>query len=216
MELQAYLPDSARWLILIIAQYKEERMTEVQQCKLPPKELNLENFTLPCTIGDFKFYAMANLGASVNVMPTGIFEFLKLTNLRKTNMLIEMADMTKKAPLGVVENILVGIDKFIFPSNFVIINRTPNETVILVKVGHTNVNELVKNALLKSWVIDCFEEALDPDKNPMERSFDDYKWVFDLEIKQVTYEYELGIKKNGYILEMIWENCKNIQGKAKE
>ncbi|GKC14850.1 zinc knuckle CX2CX4HX4C containing protein [Tanacetum coccineum] len=95
----------------LVAQNKEERMTEVLQCKLPPKEQNPGNFTLPCTIGDFNFYAIANLGASVNVMPRGIFEFLKLTNLRKTNMLTEMADMMKKAPLGVVENILVGIDK---------------------------------------------------------------------------------------------------------
>ncbi|GJV14713.1 zinc knuckle CX2CX4HX4C containing protein [Tanacetum coccineum] len=69
--------------------------------------------------------------ASINVMPKGIFDFLKLTNLRKTNMLIEMVDMTKKALLGVVENVLVGIDKFLFPFDFVIIDRTPNETVIL-------------------------------------------------------------------------------------
>ncbi|GKD40338.1 hypothetical protein Tco_1260545 [Tanacetum coccineum] len=68
----------------------------------------------------------------------------------------------------------------------------------------------------KFHVIDCFEEALDPDKDPMERSFDDYKWVFDLEIEQLADEYELGIGKNGHILDMIWENCKNIQGKAKE
>ncbi|GKA31296.1 putative ribonuclease H-like domain-containing protein [Tanacetum coccineum] len=271
-------------------------MTEVLQCKLPPKEQNPRNFTLPCTIGDFNFYVMADLGASVNVMPRGIFEFLKLTNLRKTNMLIEMADMTKKAPLGVVKNILVGIDKFLFPFDFVIINRISNETIILgrpflatihakiyvfnreislrvgndriifdmekkdhnfmipttkilminsisnngpscppgnpslkslktdnlqdrqeqqiwrdytfrelmmIKVGHTNVNESVKKALLKSWVIDCFEEALDPNKDPMERSFDDYKWVFDLEIEQLTDEYELEIGKKGHILEMI-------------
>ncbi|GKD13898.1 hypothetical protein Tco_1198305 [Tanacetum coccineum] len=61
-----------------------------------------------------------------------------------------------------------------------------------------------------------YGEALDPDKNPRERSFDDYKWVFDLEIEQLADEYELGIGKKGHILEMIWENCKNIQGKAKE
>ncbi|GKA67112.1 hypothetical protein Tco_0766920, partial [Tanacetum coccineum] len=61
-------------------------------------------------------------------------------------------------------------------------------------------------------VIDYFEKALDPDKDPMERSFDDYKWVFDLEIKQLTDEYELGIRKKGHIPEMIWENCKKIQG----
>ncbi|GKC81214.1 zinc knuckle CX2CX4HX4C containing protein, partial [Tanacetum coccineum] len=98
-----------------VAQNNEERTTNVLQCKLPPKEQNLGNFTLPCAIGNFNFYSMANLGASVNVIPRGIFEFLKLTNLRKTNMLIEMYDMTKNAPLEVVENILVGIDKFIFP-----------------------------------------------------------------------------------------------------
>ncbi|GKB20171.1 reverse transcriptase domain-containing protein [Tanacetum coccineum] len=215
---------------------KEERTTEVLQCKLPPKEQNPGSFTLPCTIGDFNFYAMTDLGARVNVMPSGIFEFLKLTNLRKTNMLIEMVDMSKKAQLGVVENILVGVDKFIFPADFVIIDRTPNETVILGRsflatihakihvfnreislgVGHKNVNESVKKALLKCWVIDCFEEALDPDKNPRERSSDDYKWVFDLEIEQLADEYKLGVGKKDHILAMIWENYKNIQGKAKE
>ncbi|GKA66613.1 phospholipase-like protein [Tanacetum coccineum] len=102
-----------------VTQNNEEKTTKVLQCKLPPKEQNSGNFTLLCTIGDFNFYAMADLGASVNVMPRGIYEFLKPTNLRETNMLIEIADMTKKAPLGVVENILVGIDKFLFPSNFV-------------------------------------------------------------------------------------------------
>ncbi|GKE20844.1 zinc knuckle CX2CX4HX4C containing protein [Tanacetum coccineum] len=114
-----------------VTQNNEERTTEVLQCKLSPKEQNPRNFTLPCTIGNFNFYAIADLGASINVMPMGIFEFLKLTNLRKTNMLIEVADMIKKATLWVVENILVGIDKFLFPSDFVIINRTPNETIIL-------------------------------------------------------------------------------------
>ncbi|GJY73249.1 putative reverse transcriptase domain-containing protein [Tanacetum coccineum] len=114
-----------------VTQNSEERTTEVLQCKLPSKEQNPGNFTLLCPIGNFNFYVMADLGASVNVMPKVIFEFLKLTNLRKINMLIEVADMTKKAPLGVVENILVGIDKFLSPSDFVIINRTHNETIIL-------------------------------------------------------------------------------------
>ncbi|GJV15967.1 hypothetical protein Tco_1361290 [Tanacetum coccineum] len=83
-----------------VAQNEEERTTDVLQCQLPPKELNIENFTLPCTIGNFNFYGMADLGASVNVMPRNIFEYLRLANLRNTNILVEMADMTNKAPLG--------------------------------------------------------------------------------------------------------------------
>nr|GEX72720.1 hypothetical protein [Tanacetum cinerariifolium] len=40
-----------------------------------------------------------NYGASVKVMPRNMFEYLRLANLKNTNMLVEMADMTKKAPL---------------------------------------------------------------------------------------------------------------------
>nr|GEV64033.1 hypothetical protein [Tanacetum cinerariifolium] len=73
------------------------------------------------------------LGASVNVMPKSMFRHLKLANLKETNMLVEMVDMTRKTPLEILENILVKINKFIFPSNFIIIDmlREPSETVIL-------------------------------------------------------------------------------------
>ncbi|GKB84655.1 hypothetical protein Tco_0956927 [Tanacetum coccineum] len=43
--------------------------------QLPAKESNPRHFTLPCTISNFNFYAMANLGASVNVLSRNIFEF---------------------------------------------------------------------------------------------------------------------------------------------
>ncbi|GJW61713.1 reverse transcriptase domain-containing protein [Tanacetum coccineum] len=109
----------------------ENDTPEVLQHQLAPKELNPGSFTLPCMIGKFNFYAMADLGASINVMPRIIFEHLHLTNLKKTNMLCEMADMSKKAPLGIVENVLVKIDKFLFPSDFVIIDNTPSKTTIL-------------------------------------------------------------------------------------
>ncbi|GKB67545.1 hypothetical protein Tco_0928957 [Tanacetum coccineum] len=77
---------------------KEEWMTKDIQCQFPPMELNPRSFTLPCTIGNFNFYGMADLGASENIMPRNTFKYLRLANLRNTNMLVEMADMTKKAP----------------------------------------------------------------------------------------------------------------------
>ncbi|GKC39407.1 RNA-directed DNA polymerase, eukaryota, reverse transcriptase zinc-binding domain protein [Tanacetum coccineum] len=62
-----------------------------------------------------------------------MFNHLKLANLQKTNTLAEMADMTKKAPMGIEENILVKIDKILFPSDFMIIDMLgdPNENMIL-------------------------------------------------------------------------------------
>ncbi|GKD40366.1 retrovirus-related pol polyprotein from transposon TNT 1-94 [Tanacetum coccineum] len=76
---------------------------------------------------------MADLGTNVNVIPRTMFEHLKLTQLNKTDMLVEMADMMKRSPIRIVENVLVMIDKFLFPSNFVVMDmlNTRNETMIL-------------------------------------------------------------------------------------
>ncbi|GKA71964.1 zinc knuckle CX2CX4HX4C containing protein [Tanacetum coccineum] len=81
-------------------------------------------------IGGLK-YTPEVLLAPTAILKRSIFEHLHLTNLKKTNMLCEMADMSKKAPLGIVENVLVKIDKFLFPSDFVIIDNTPSKTTIL-------------------------------------------------------------------------------------
>ncbi|GJU50123.1 phospholipase-like protein [Tanacetum coccineum] len=79
-----------------VAQEEDDVPTKVLPCQLPPKELNLGSFTLPCTVGKLNFYAMADLGASINVIPKSMFEHLKLANLKKTDMLVEMADMAKR------------------------------------------------------------------------------------------------------------------------
>ncbi|GJT82644.1 phospholipase-like protein [Tanacetum coccineum] len=409
----------------------ESDTPKVLQHLLPPKELNPRSFTLPYTIGKFNFYDMADLGASIIVMLRSIFEHLHLTNLKKTNMLGEMADMSKKTPLGIVENILVKIDKFLFPSDFVILNNTPSETIILgrpflatihaeidvfagkislginkdrisfdtmrndhnytnpsekkfmvnsglikspaqsnnqndyeesgnwdnrspnlddqepkkrkinldenvhrahfcnpikqnikeqtklwpsydpdkkicdggveicgvsktgnlrfwycnydnerrnikgkglsfpdfllakyrksqtsalvwdnryakwcdispssevssqesnklrprdytfkewtlINVGHTDISERVKKTLLKLWLIDCFQDNSAFVNNPTHRSFDDYKWEFNLEIDKLADEYELGIGKKGHILDNIWEYCNQVHNKNYE
>ncbi|GJZ86436.1 hypothetical protein Tco_0658046 [Tanacetum coccineum] len=49
-------------------------------------------------------------------------------------------------------------------------------------------------------------------KDPRERSFDDYKWMFDLKVDQLANKCELGIEKKGHMLDDIWENCKKVQG----
>ncbi|GKF95361.1 putative ribonuclease H-like domain-containing protein, partial [Tanacetum coccineum] len=101
---------------------EEKGVSGALPCQLPPKELNPGSFTFLCTIGSLNLYAMADLGASVNIMPRLIFEHLNPVNLKKTDMLVEMADMTRKAPVGIVENVLVKINKFLFPFDFMIMD----------------------------------------------------------------------------------------------
>nr|GEY39104.1 hypothetical protein [Tanacetum cinerariifolium] len=63
-----------------------------------------------------------DLVVSVNIMPHSMFKSLKLTNLKETTMLVEMADMSKKAHMGKVENVLVKIDRFLFLGDFVAVD----------------------------------------------------------------------------------------------
>ncbi|GJU55883.1 phospholipase-like protein [Tanacetum coccineum] len=75
----------------------------------------------------------ADLDARVNVMPKSIYEYLDMDNLRNANILDKAADTTYQEPLGTVENILVKIDKFEFPCDFVVTNMTNElgDTIIL-------------------------------------------------------------------------------------
>ncbi|GKA65911.1 phospholipase-like protein [Tanacetum coccineum] len=101
--------------------------------QLLPKELNPGSFTLPCTIGNLNLYVMVDLGASINIMPISIFKHLKLVDLKETDMTVVMANMTEKTPLGITENVLVKINKFLFSCDFIITDtiEDPNETIIL-------------------------------------------------------------------------------------
>nr|GEV73336.1 hypothetical protein [Tanacetum cinerariifolium] len=97
------------------------------------EELNPGSFLLPFTINNYNSYVMANIDASNNVMPMSIYEYLKPANLEGAIMSVEMDDMTQQETLGTVKNVLVKIDKFEFPCDFVVTNMSENfrEMIIL-------------------------------------------------------------------------------------
>ncbi|GKB17544.1 zinc knuckle CX2CX4HX4C containing protein [Tanacetum coccineum] len=66
--------------------------------------------------------ALADLGASINIMPFSMFKCLGIRKLKPINMVIEMADDTKCIPKRIVKNLLINIDKFILPIDFVILD----------------------------------------------------------------------------------------------
>ncbi|GKA46264.1 DNA/RNA polymerases superfamily protein [Tanacetum coccineum] len=100
-----------------------EHCSTVIEWDLPPKERDPRSFTLPCTINNIRFNkALADLGASVSVMPYSTFTNLGLGKLASLKLIIELADKTVKRPKGIAENVLVEIDKFVFLVDFVILD----------------------------------------------------------------------------------------------
>ncbi|GKB90320.1 zinc finger, CCHC-type containing protein [Tanacetum coccineum] len=100
---------------------------------LPQKEKDPESFTIPCNINNICFEkALADLGVSVSVIPYITFTNLGLGEFAPVKLIIELADRTIKHPKGIAENVLVGIDKFVFPIYFIILDIPEDIKVPLI------------------------------------------------------------------------------------
>ncbi|KAK1423916.1 hypothetical protein QVD17_19227 [Tagetes erecta] len=110
-----------------------EECSAVLQNKLPKKMTDPGSFTIPCLIGDLTVsHALADLGASINLMPYSIFAKLNLGEPTPTRMSLQLADRSVKFPRGIVENMLVKVDKFVFPVDFVILDMDEDSKVPLI------------------------------------------------------------------------------------
>ncbi|KAI5432038.1 hypothetical protein KIW84_035971 [Lathyrus oleraceus] len=99
--------------------YPEFGLTQAmpQKCKDPG------TFFIPCTIGGTKFEnCMLDLRASINVMPTFVYNNLDLGPLQNTSLMIQLENKSNALPAGVVEDVLVQVADFIFLTDFYILD----------------------------------------------------------------------------------------------
>nr|GEX26694.1 reverse transcriptase domain-containing protein [Tanacetum cinerariifolium] len=77
-------------------------------------------------------HALADLGASINLMPLSIWKKLSLPELTPTRMTLELANQSITHPKGVVEDIFVKVGKFHFPTDFVVVKFEADPRVPLI------------------------------------------------------------------------------------
>jgi len=100
-----------------------EECSAILQKKLPPKLKKLGSFTIPCTIGNSHFEkALCDLGASINLMPLSVYNTLGLGEAKSTTVSLHLADRSITYPRGIIEDVLVKVDKFIFPADFIVLD----------------------------------------------------------------------------------------------
>ena len=68
------------------------------------------------------------MGASVNLLPYSVYKQLGLGELKPTNITLSLADRSVKIPKGIVEDVLVKVDKFYYPVDFVVLDTEPIES----------------------------------------------------------------------------------------
>ncbi|GJT50535.1 reverse transcriptase domain-containing protein [Tanacetum coccineum] len=187
----------------ISSAFLSDESSALIQNKVPPKLGDLRSFLLPCNFNKaFSCDALADLCASINIMPYSLYTKLSLETLKPTKMSVRLADKSFQYPVGIAENILVEVGKFTFPVDFVILKMEEDSKVPLI-LGrpflHTTdaVIRVKRNKLILD--IDVIDEILEEDSNALL----DEEPPTDLELKPQSDNLEYAYLEEPSILPII-------------
>nr|GEU37721.1 reverse transcriptase domain-containing protein [Tanacetum cinerariifolium] len=117
----------------IFIAFLSKECSVIVQNKLPPKLSDLISFLISCTLTcSIEYLALANLRASINLMSYSLYASLSENSLKPTRMSIRLANHTYQYPMGVAKNMLVQVRKFVFPVDFVILQKEEDDKVPLI------------------------------------------------------------------------------------
>ncbi|GKB16016.1 reverse transcriptase domain-containing protein [Tanacetum coccineum] len=100
--------------------------------KLPEKLGDPGKFLIPYGFSELKCKSLADLGASINLMPLSVWKKLGLPELISTQITLELANRDICTPKGIVRDVFVLVGKFTFPADFVIVDYESDPRVPLI------------------------------------------------------------------------------------
>ncbi|KAK8636345.1 hypothetical protein V6N13_124091 [Hibiscus sabdariffa] len=120
-----------------IEEFKTAAATEtclaLMHNKIPVKKTDPGSFTIEFFIGqNYPTKALCDPGASINLMPKSVFRKLGIGEAKPTTVVLQLADHSYVQPEGKIEDILVKVDKFIFPANFLILDCKADENAPII------------------------------------------------------------------------------------
>nr|GEU47355.1 hypothetical protein [Tanacetum cinerariifolium] len=110
-----------------------EHCSAVLLKKLPKKLGDPGKFLIPCDFSRMdECLALADLGASINLMPLSVWNKLSLPELSPTCMTLELTDRLISRPVGVADDVFVKVGMFHFPADFVVVDFDADPRVPLI------------------------------------------------------------------------------------
>nr|GEU86771.1 reverse transcriptase domain-containing protein [Tanacetum cinerariifolium] len=101
--------------------------------KLLEKLGDPDKFLIPCNFSKLKeCLALADLGASINLMPFSVRKKLSLPKLTPTRMTLKLANRSVSYPVGVAEDVFVKVGKFKYPADFVVVDYDVDPRIPLI------------------------------------------------------------------------------------
>ena len=103
-----------------------EQVSAIIQSKTPVKYKDPGSPTISVNIGGTcTDKALLDLRESVNLLPYSVYKQLGLGELKPTNVTLSLADRSVKIPTGIVEDVLVKVEKFYYLVDFVVLDTKP-------------------------------------------------------------------------------------------
>ena len=129
-----------------------EQVSAIIECKTPVKYKDPGCPTISVNIGGTCVEkALLDLGASVNLLPFSMYKQLGLGKLKPTTITLSLADRSIKIPKGTVEDVLIQMNKFYYPVDFVVLDTEP------IAVGANHVTIILGRPFLatSNAIINC-------------------------------------------------------------
>nr|GEW82965.1 ribonuclease H-like domain-containing protein [Tanacetum cinerariifolium] len=165
--------------------------------KLPEKLGDPGKFLIPCDFPGMEIcHALADLGASINLMPLSIWKKLSLPELTPTRMTLELADRSITHPKGVAEDVFVKVGKFHFPTDFVVVDFEADPRVPLIlgrsflRTGRALIDVYGEEITLREMVADLrYFNSLELEVDSLRSQLESQKTQFLNEIDRLSKEY---------------------------
>ena len=106
-----------------------EQVNSIIQCKTPVKYKDPSCPTISVNIGGTCVEkALLDLGEGVNLLPYLMYKQLGLGELKPTSITLSLANRSIKILNGTMEDVLIQVDKFYYPVDFVVLDTVPTAT----------------------------------------------------------------------------------------
>jgi hypothetical protein len=103
-----------------------KKVSVIIQHKVQPKYKDPGSPTISCTIGEYLVeLALLDLGASINLLSFTIYQQMGFGDLKPTSITLQLADRSVRTPRGIVEGVLIKIENFYYPVDFIILDTKP-------------------------------------------------------------------------------------------